>query len=74
MALQAEASSLIPKVDIGDTQTDLAKKGSYLGQGIEDVYGQVFSQHSSELETESQLHLRLRFRLAMAGGSLYLLN
>lgn len=49
LALLVVFAAFIPHVEIGYRETDLAKKGSYLGQGIEDIYGQVFNQHSSEL-------------------------
>jgi len=42
-------AALIPKVEIGYKETDLAKRGSYLGEGINDIFSQVFSQHQSEL-------------------------
>jgi len=40
---------LIPKVEVGYNEADLAQKGSYLARGINAMHDQVFSQHSAEL-------------------------
>jgi len=42
-------SSEISNVKFGVDNTDLAKRGTYLRQGINDAYEQVFSQHAAEL-------------------------
>ena len=35
-------------VEMGYEEADLAKRGSYTGRGISDMYSQVYSQHSAE--------------------------
>ncbi len=38
----------VDHVEMGYEESDLAKRGSYLGRGINDMYSQVYSQHSAE--------------------------
>jgi len=47
-ALLAGMSACIGQVEFGYDNTDLAKRGAYLATGINDMYDQVYSQHSSE--------------------------
>lgn len=39
---------MISKVEMGYEEKDLAKKGTYIAQGIDAAYSQVYSQHSTE--------------------------
>ena len=48
LAMLVSFASLIPSVEYGYKMTDLARKNSYLGRGINDVYDQIFSQHTAE--------------------------
>ena len=41
-------SACIPNVEMGYKESDLAKKGSYLGEGITEMYENVYSRHSAE--------------------------
>jgi len=47
-ALVVLFGALISQVELGYDEKDLAKKGTYIAQGIDAAYGQVFSQHSTE--------------------------
>lgn len=38
----------IPSVEMGYREADLARRGSYLGEGISDMYEYVYSQHTAE--------------------------
>lgn len=52
-------AALIPKVEIGYKETDLAKRGSYLGEGINDIYSQVKDRpprHSRFFDSEDVTH------------------
>jgi len=49
VGLLAGLAALIPLVEVGYKETDLAKKGSYLARGITAVNEQIFSQHQEQL-------------------------
>lgn len=36
---------MIPSVELGQDETDLAKRGTYLARGINDMYADLYSQH-----------------------------
>jgi len=48
LGLLVAFASMISQVEMGFRYEDLAKRGSYIGEGIKDMYGNVYSQQSNE--------------------------
>jgi len=48
LAILVGFSVLIPKVEMGYEEADLARRGSALGDGITEMYKHIYSQHSTE--------------------------